>query len=100
MSVNMLIEIQTGFDYTAAECRSHVSTIMLAEHMPTGFDPGRKQLIPSSLSPNQEMMGVGRDRYMALARPPGSRCGRRPGMKLRAGAGLESGTPSACWRVP
>jgi hypothetical protein len=31
-----------------------------------------------------------------------SGCGitrRRPGMKLYAGAGLEPGTPAACWRV-
>src|SRR5712691_336756 len=25
---------------------------------------------------------------------------RRPGMKVYAGAGLEPGTPPACWRVP
>jgi len=37
---------------------------------------------------------------MALARLPGMALQRRPGMKVYAGAGLEPGTPSDCWRAP
>jgi hypothetical protein len=46
------------------------------------------------------MMGVGRGRHKALARPPGIALRRRLGMKVYAGGGLEPGMPPACWRVP
>jgi hypothetical protein len=37
---------------------------------------------------------------MAPARPAGMALRRRPGMKVYAGAGIEPGTLSACWRAP
>jgi hypothetical protein len=45
------------------------------------------------------MMGVGRGRHMPWLGRRGIALRRRPGMKVHAGAGLEPGTLSACWRV-